>query len=388
MFRTPSPPRALSSVWARLALVIVLALFGAGCSAFLGGLHVKRVNSAQAKPNNVWVFFEVTQGEDEPVGGLDASDFEIYEDDKVVSKFESQQVIQNPDVAAVMYTLLLVDMSGSVAWSGQVTKLAESASKFVSSVGQHQKVGVVAFDGAEELHAIVPFTDQQDVAAEGIEKLRTWEPKDTSTNLHGAVIKGVQLLNKELEKDPRPLKFGTLVVFTDGTDRAARHTSEEMKTELAKEEYESYEIFAIGVGAELQESDLSDIGPDGHELVRDQAKVDAAFDKMAARIDAHRKRFYLLSYCTPARKGAHRVRVQVQDKKKEMSGSVEYEFNADGFGPPPSCDPNKKPSFDLKDVTRDDEAEKVKAEEEAQAKQASRAKVKVHGQASASAEGN
>ena len=24
------------------------------------------------------------------------------------------------------------------------------------------------------------------------------------------------------------------------------------------------------------------------------------------------------------------------------------EFNADGFGPPPDCDPKKKPTFDLK----------------------------------------
>lgn len=343
-------------------LALSCLVFASGCSgAFGGGLKVKRVNSAEAKPNNVWVFFDVTEGKEEPVAGLEAKDFEIYEDDKRVSEFESQQVIQNPETAAVMYTLLLVDMSGSVAESGQVDALADSAIKFSESVGEHQKVGVYAFDGEEELHPMAPFTEQEGSAKAGVEKLRSYKPKDTSTNLHGAVVEGLELLDKELQKDKRPLKFGTLVVFSDGTDRAGRVSSDEMRQALGDEKYENYQVYAIGVGAEIEEGDLNTIGRDGSELVRDRAKVDAAFDKMAARIEAHQKRFYLLSYCTPARKGSHKIRVEVKDKKKEKGGSVEYEFNADGFGPPPACDPNKAPSFDLKDVHRDDEAEKGKS---------------------------
>jgi hypothetical protein len=208
---------------------------------------------------------------------------------------------------------------------------------------------------------MAPFTEQEGSAKAGVEKLRSYKPKDTSTNLHGAVVEGLELLDKELQKDKRPLKFGTLVVFSDGTDRAGRVSSDEMRQALGDEKYENYQVYAIGVGAEIEEGDLNTIGRDGSELVRDRAKVDAAFDKMAARIEAHQKRFYLLSYCTPARKGSHKIRVEVKDKKKEKGGSVEYEFNADGFGPPPACDPNKAPSFDLKDVHRDDEAEKGKS---------------------------
>ena len=51
-------------------------------------------------------------------------------------------------------------------------------------------------------------------------------------------------------------------------------------------------------------------GYDGEvKLPADQAKVKEAFEKMANRIEAHMKRFYLLSYCTPARKGEHEVRI-------------------------------------------------------------------------------
>ena len=29
------------------------------------------------------------------------------------------------------------------------------------------------------------------------------------------------------------------------------------------------------------------------------------------------------------------------------TGDLEYEFDAKGFGPPPECDPNRKPTFRL-----------------------------------------
>jgi hypothetical protein len=328
-------------VFSRLLLLLaVLPLVACG-----GSMQVSRINSSQKKPNNVWVFFTVEKG-DEPVGGLEASDFKIYEDDQLVSEFESKQVIQNPQVAAVMYTLLLLDVSGSVTESGQADPLVDAAELFSERVGQHQKVGVYAFDGEEKIHPVVPFTEQQGTVEGGLEGLRAYVPKDPSTNLHGAVVQGLEVLKKALDEDKKPLKFGTVVVFSDGTDRAARVTGEEMAREMNKPEYENYEIYAIGVGSEMQESNLQDIGRDGTELATDQAKVQEAFERVAKRIEQHMKRFYLLSYCTPARKGRHKVRIEA-DKKDVGKGSLEYDFDAEGFGPPPECDAERKPDFDL-----------------------------------------
>jgi hypothetical protein len=99
------------------------------CACGGGGLNVKMINSAQKKPANVWVFFTVEAG-DEPVGGLNAEDFKIYEDGELVSLYESKQTIQNPEVAAVMYTMLLMDMSGSITESGQADALVDAAKAF------------------------------------------------------------------------------------------------------------------------------------------------------------------------------------------------------------------------------------------------------------------
>lgn len=332
------------------ALGLALGLAPLACA---DKLTVTRLNSDHKKPNNVWVFFTVEEDE-EPVAGLAAEDFAIYEDEQLVSTFESKQTIQNPDVAAVMYTLLLLDMSGSITESGQSDLVVDAAQGFVDRVGESQKVAVYAFDGEKDIQSVVRFTEAKGSVEGGLEGLRTYKPRDPSTNLHGAVVQGLAELRKALDKDKRPLKFGTLVVFTDGTDRAARVSADEMNEALASEDYAEFEMFAIGVGADIEQGQgsLSAIGKDGTELASDDQGVQLAFEKVAQRIDAHSKRFYLLSYCTPARNGEHTVRIEaLADKsskgKARKRGNTSWTFDAKGFGPPPDCDPNRKPEFKL-----------------------------------------
>jgi hypothetical protein len=328
---------------AQLFVAFLLSMVLVACG---GGLEVRRINSAERKPSNVWVFFTVERDKDNPVGGLTADDFKIYEDGELVSKFESKQVILNPEVAAVMYTMLLVDMSGSITESGQADTLVDAAKSFSEKVGKTQKVGIYAFDGSEKIHSVTPFTEAQGSVQGGLEGLRKYKSKDSSTNLHGAVVEGLRELKKELDKDKKPLKFGTLVVFTDGSDRAARLSKDEMKKEMDKEKYKDYQILSIGVGAEIQKSSIGEVGRNGTELASDQAKVKEAFDKTANKIEMHMKRFYLLSYCSPARKGEHEVRIEANAKSPDASGSLEYKFKADGFDA--NCNPNTPPAFDLK----------------------------------------
>src|SRR5690606_19271141 len=146
-------PRRCSR-WAGLALAAGLLPLATGCSS---KLQVTRLNSEQKKPNNVWVFFTVEEDE-EPVGGLAAEDFAIYEDDQLVSTSESKQPLHVPDVAPVLYTLLLLDMSGSITESGQADLVVDAAQGFVERVGESQKVAVYAFDGGKVIRSVVRFT--------------------------------------------------------------------------------------------------------------------------------------------------------------------------------------------------------------------------------------
>ena len=125
---------------------------------------------------------------------------------------ESKQTIVNQEVAAEHYTLLLVDMSGSVTESDQVPLIAEAAAGFTSSLGNHQRVAVYAFDGSEDIHAITGFRR----SAGAMRRISGFRARDPSTNLHGAIVRGTEVLNRALDAGNTPLRFGTLVTSPTG----------------------------------------------------------------------------------------------------------------------------------------------------------------------------
>lgn len=359
------------SRWLSLALPLPLVLAATtGC-----GLTLTRIQTAHDKPANVAVYFKVETTQGEPVGGMTAEQFEIYEDDELVSTLESQQTILNPEVAASHYTLLLIDMSGSVVDSEDAAKVTEAALLFTQEVEANNKVAIYAFDGEEEIHMLSDFTGSAGGASARAGSLQSFSPKDKSTNLNGAIVQGLQVLDEGLEKAENPLKIGTMVVFTDGTDRAARVSDDEM---LEAVRNTPYDVFAIGLGAELDEKDLGAIGKSGTVLAKDSNEIQKAFETIGKKIEQLTKSYYLLSYCSPARAGEHTVTVVAkhtpEGKKSEMKGSLETEFDATGFDK--GCDPNKKPKFDITKGDMVGESDKGKG----------KSKIKPKAKASASAE--
>jgi hypothetical protein len=313
-------------------IVVALSALG-GCA----GLKLQLVDASVRRPSNVAVYFTVDTRGGQPVADLTPESFHIYEDGQPVSVLESRQTILQPEVAAIHYTLLLVDMSGSVVDSGDMPALIQAASSFSDRVGPYQKVAIFTFDGSPHITPIVGFGGN---VRAGIHVLATRRPKDPSTNLNGAVIEGIKALHHQMENAPVPLRFGTLVVFTDGTDRAHRAPPEEVTRALDSAGFETY---VIGVGQEVDRGQLSKIGRSGTFASRNRTDVQRGFDEVGARIEASSKRYYLLSYCSPSRAGQHQV--EIEAVAHGSSGRLSHPFNASGFGP--TCDPNQRPAFDV-----------------------------------------
>jgi len=315
---------------------VLLAALLAACG---GSLRPTLIEAAHGKPSNVAMFFAVDDADGEPVANLLSSDFNVYEDGRIVSRDESRQTIVNPEIAAVHYTVLLVDMSASVTESDQVGRIVAASTEFVSAVESEQKVAVYAFDGSAQIHEIVPFTESETRASEGIGKLSTFVTKDPSTNLNGAIVQALDKLKLGLHSAKVPLRFGTLVVFTDGTDRAGRVPLQETLDAI---EASQFSVFAIGVGNEIDDSTLARLGKHGYIRVEDSNALSGAFKQLGDRIVRFTRRYYLLSYCSPARAGKHTVTIEAVTKKAK--GELTYEFDASGFGP--NCDATRPPPFD------------------------------------------
>src|SRR5688500_1811387 len=200
-----------SPLCARLLSLSVVATTACGGA----NLRLEMLDASVQKPSTVAVYFTVDTDDGQPVAGLTAEQFRIYEDGQLVSTFESKQTILNPEVAADHFTLLLVDMSGSVSESGDVPAIVDAASAFSERVGKYQRVAVYAFDGRKQIHRITDFSPRGTSVERGAEKLGTFRTEDPSTNLNGAVIEGLEILDRALSRADAPLRFGTLVVFTD-----------------------------------------------------------------------------------------------------------------------------------------------------------------------------
>ena len=314
----------------------------AGCGQ---SLRLTRLTAAAHPPSNVGVFFAVEDARGEPIADLRADDFRIYEDGKLVPVDQGQQTLVDPERAAAHYTMLLVDLSASVTASDQLIAISSAAREFLTRLERHQRVGVYAFDGSKTLYEIVPFRQTGPQPLSGLDRLASFETKDPSTNLNGAVLAALSELDKILQRSSAALRFGSLVVFTDGTDRANRVPYQQM---IDVVEASQHDVFTLGVGREIDDSSLARIGKAGYIRVEESAAAGSAFQEVAERIVRLMRRHYLLSYCSPARSGRHTLSVEVVAAGRH--GQLEYPFDATGFGP--GCDPTQPPAFDAKGRSR------------------------------------
>jgi hypothetical protein len=103
----------------------------------------------------------------------------------------------------------------------------------------------------------------------------------------------------------------------------------------------------VGLGKETD--NLETLARGGMVRAQAAATLPIAFEEAADKARAELERHYLVSYCSPARAGDRRLRLEVKytDKEgEEHSGDFEYDFSAKGFGP--GCNSTVAPRFTLK----------------------------------------
>lgn len=345
---SPYPPLALRAKYGgmRLASVrlVALALLSwalGGCSLF-NGLDVKSVATSVQKPSNVALYLAVSDG-DQPVTDLTEQNFQVLENGQPVDPEQSGLTLLDRNVAAVHRTLLLVDMSGKADDKASRANIARAAAGFVADVHKIEDVTVYAFDGSPQLRLIGEYPASAEDGPDNIEALANFVPKDPSRDLDGAVIQALEQLDARLMIVKKPVRVGTLVIFTRGPDLAGRTPKEKLSQALDKT---GHEVFAIGIGKDQGDFDLDSLGRTGVVRASSVGSLGIAFENAASRVRKDYNKYYLLSYCSPARAGqrALRIKVTMTDKQGDQhEGSYSTEFDSAGFGP--GCNPRATPRF-------------------------------------------
>jgi hypothetical protein len=297
------------------------------------------LRAAGARSSQVAAYFTIERiATRQAVGGLPVERLSVFEDGTAVPPMEARAVLLDPSTVAAHYTVVLVDAGGAAARAGLLPSITAGVRSFVERIGERQRVAVYAFDG-EAVPRTISERARPDEVLPRIDALAGMTPRDSSTNLRGAVVWGLQRLDRELAAVTHPLKFGTLVVFTATPDIADRVTAVSMNDALTTT---PHEVYAAGVGPDVTPGLLQSMGRTQSFHDPDLTHARRVFELVSDRIAARSARHYLLSYCSPLRADRHRVRIEAREEGGAF-GSAEFDLDATGFRA--ACDPRQAPAW-------------------------------------------
>ncbi|MBT8187630.1 MAG: VWA domain-containing protein [Croceitalea sp.] len=293
-------------------------------------------------PGKISILFKVTDTQGNPVSGLSANQFTIYEQGRnddcfnTISSSESLARISPNSQVFSNNTLLVLDLSNSVLQSS-LQELKTASASFVDNVMPTQesnsfKMAIYWFDGEDELHLLNPLTSSVAELTAAIEGIDENISNDPSTDLYGAVIKSTNIAEGFIRENNQNATIGaaSVVIFTDGTDQASRFT-ESSALNAVNNANPNISFFTIGLGAEIDQEILSEIGKTASVIASNKEELETTFNQISARVSEQANSFYLFEYCTPKRDGSGENNLVIQLTDGSLQGAVQTKFNANGF---------------------------------------------------------
>ncbi len=169
--------------------------------------------------------------------------------------------------------------------------------------------------------------------------LRALRPRSRTSNLYGAIVEGVKVLKQRRAAAPAPHTFGNLIVFTDRGDLAHKVSASEASGAVSKA---NVNLYLVAVGERVKKDELAELTTNGSIISLEPKDLGRAFSDTGRRLDAASASHYVLSYCSPKRKGEHTLEVEVVAGGD--SGRIKQKFHADNFDSD-DCAPRKRPVF-------------------------------------------
>ena len=293
-------------------------------------------------PSKVSVFFKVNDNQGGPVAGLNASNFRILEkgqnDDcfNEISNLESSAVISSNAQIFVTTTFLVLDLSNSVL-AASLPELKSASNSFIDSVMPATpqdafQMGIYWFDGEDVLHELQAPTTEASILQDAINGITEDISNDPSTDLYGAIIKATTIAESAIDNFEASDIFASssVVLFTDGTDQAARYTEEQALTSVNNAS-DNISYFTIGLGDEIDELILGRVGTEGSAFAENSSDLITVFNEISDTVSGQANSFYLFEYCSPKRDGSGINDLLIQAIVGEDTGIITTTFDATGF---------------------------------------------------------
>jgi von Willebrand factor type A domain len=317
------------------AYSVLLASAVFGCAT---PLRFRLLAAGAKKPAQVAVLMELEHvGKQLPVEEKNVS---VAEDGASLSPERTHLTLLDPHDVIAERTVVLVDASAAVVESGQIGDVAAAVARFAQRLEKSHRVAVAAWDGADGVVGILPFSAKAEAVDRRLDALLTLKPRGKTSNLNGAVVESLQALDRAQQADSRPVKIGRLVIVTGGRDDAKKVSKSELVEALRA--HKDIAIVAIGFGELIDQDGVEAIGRDGAYYDKPLDRLVDNLDRIAGKVEREGARRLLVSYCSPKRQGQHAVEVSVKTDDGRR-GIVQWKFDASDFKA--GCDADRMPSF-------------------------------------------
>jgi hypothetical protein len=325
-----------ASRWTAVLGATLAAAAGCAGPGAGGTLRVEKIEAVAQQPSNVAAYFTVHEKTGAAILDLGIASFQIYEDGKLISEKKAKRALVDPGPAEAQYTLILLDVSGPIVDSEDYPDLVSGVGRLVETSGRSQ-AAVSLFDGGDEIVPMLGFGASGEKDA--FDAIRHFRPRSRSGNMNGAIVQGLDLLEKQLGNATAPFRYGSLVVVTDRGDVAHKVATEALLKRLAKT---PVDVFVLAVGPGVDRKALEPVAKAGLYASTEPKDLAKGFTDMVQKVGAVGGGHYIFSYCTNKREGAHTLTLVVNTP--DDHGRLIHKFSADEFRT--GCVAKHRPVFD------------------------------------------
>ena len=263
-----------------------------------------------------------------PYAELDSSHFVISENGEALEQTQSNQSFVFDNFGRAYANVLLVDVSNTMLESDVFANFQSAAIEMFEDIAHGQYWAVYAFDGSESLTEVVAFSSDQLELNASVSSMAELEVTETTTNLNGAILLGLDELNGWTADMTEKIIVGNVVVLTDGDDQAGFTSDEETISAVTAS---NYGVFSIGLGPDVDTAHLTSIGKSGSYFPSDSSELYDNFDEIGTHINDYSEGLYVLAYCSQQTKGNHEATFDLTDEDASVLASMSMDFSAEGF---------------------------------------------------------
>ena len=280
-------------------------------------VQIEKINFEATLPSIISVMFQATDRFGSAITDLQTSDFILLEDNEPVSVAEtSLAIVPHEQLPFSIRTVIMIDVSSSISPSDLDKIKAAVRGMITNTEGQstllpQQEIALYSFNDTVSL--LDDFTNHTDNLLTTLENIQP-AVSITPTDFYGAVITGTSRVENSADLDQ--ISQGNVIIITDGTDTAARNT-----LSSALDSVNGKSVYTLGVGDEISESILEQIGTSGTIALRNFEQLNAVLRSINQEVVDRANSFYFLHYASPKR-GAESADSSIHDIRLSVANNA------------------------------------------------------------------